>query len=57
MIIQKKSDIFLQNHGENEAGKLVPDLFLFFRKALFEVNASGLELSIFHNLVNNENRI
>ena len=57
MIIQKNQTFFFKNHGENKAGKLVPDLFLFFRKALFEVNASGLELSIFHNLVNNENRI
>ena len=26
-------------------GGLVPDLFLFLKKALFEVNASGLRLS------------
>ena len=49
--------MFSFNHAENETGRLVPDFFLFFRKALFEVNASGLELSIFHNLVNNENKI
>ena len=36
---------FLKNHAENEAGRLVPDHFLFFKKALFEVNASGLQLS------------
>ena len=31
-----------KNHAENEARRLVPDLFLFFQKALFEVNASRL---------------
>ena len=36
---------FFKNHAENEAGRLVPDLFLFFKKALFEVNASDLQLS------------
>ena len=32
-------------HAENETRKLVPDLFLFFKKALDEVKANGLELS------------
>ena len=36
---------FFKNHAENEAVRLVPDLFLFFKKALFEVNASALQLS------------
>ena len=36
---------FFKNHEGNEAGRLVPDLFLFFKKALNEVKASGLELS------------
>ena len=36
---------FFKNYVENEAGGLVPDLLLFFRKALFEIKASGLELS------------
>ena len=36
---------FFENHTENEAGRLVSDLFLFFKKALYEVNASGLQLS------------
>ena len=26
---------FFKNHAENNAGRLVPDLFLFFRKALY----------------------
>ena len=36
---------FFKNHAQNETGRLVPDLFLFFKKALYEVNASGLKLS------------
>ena len=35
---------FFKNHAENEGGKLVPDLFLFFKKAFYEVKESGLEL-------------
>ena len=40
-----KRNIFFNNHAENEAGRLVPDLFLFFKKALYEVKASSLQLS------------
>ena len=40
-----KRNIFLQSYAENEAGRLVPDLFLFFKKAQYEVKASGLQLS------------
>ena len=36
---------FFKSHEENEAGNLVSDLFLFFKKALYEVKASGLQLS------------
>ena len=32
---------FFKNHAENEANKLVPDLFLFFKRALYEVRPSG----------------
>ena len=39
---------FFKNHAENEGGKLVPDLFLFFKKALYEVKASGLQLILNH---------
>ena len=28
-------NIFLENHAENEAGRLGPDLFLHFKKALY----------------------
>ena len=38
-------EIFLfKNHAENKAGRLVSHLFLFFKQALYEVKASGLEL-------------
>ena len=33
--------IFIKNHAENEVGRLVPDLSLFFKKALCSVKASG----------------
>ena len=35
---------FFKNHAENKAGRLVSDLFLFF-KALYDVKVSGLHLS------------
>ena len=37
---------FFKKYAQNEAGELVPDFFLFFEKALFEVKASGLHLII-----------
>ena len=37
---------FLKNHTENKAGRLVPDLFSFSKKALNEVKASGLQISL-----------
>ena len=36
---------FSKNHAENETGGLVPDLLLFFKKALYKVKASGPHLS------------
>ena len=38
-------NIFFQNYVENEAEWLVPDHFLFFKKAWYEMKASGLQLS------------
>ena len=35
---------FLKNISENKAGILVPDLFLFFKKAIFGIKASCLQL-------------
>ena len=37
---------FLKNNTDNEAGKLVPDHFLFFEKALYQVKESGLQLDL-----------
>ena len=37
--------IFLfKDHAENEAGKLLPDCFLFSKKALYLVKGSGFQL-------------
>ena len=33
LIEYNKRNIFLENYAENEAGRLVPDLPLFFKKA------------------------
>ena len=45
VIEYKKKIIALQNHEENDAGSLVPDLFLFFNRPFYEVNADDLQLS------------
>ena len=45
VIEDNKVNIFLQKYAEIEAGRVVPELFLLFRKALYEVKASGLQLS------------
>ena len=34
-----------KNHAKNELGKLVLSLSLFFKKALYKINASGQHLS------------
>ena len=36
---------FFKNHTGNEAGRLVPGLFFFFKEAFSEVYAIGLQLS------------
>ena len=36
---------FPKNHAEFKVGRLVPNLFLFFTKALHEVKVSGQHLS------------
>ena len=36
---------FLKNQAENDAGRLVPYHFLFFREALDEAKTSGMQLS------------
>ena len=45
LIDYNKRIFFLKNYAENEAGRLVLDLFLFFEYAYYEVKASGLQLS------------
>ena len=35
LIGHPKRNIFKKNFAENDAGKLVPDRFLFFKKALY----------------------
>ena len=44
LIEYNKREVFL-HHAENEAWRLVPDLFLFLKKPLHEIKASGLQLS------------
>ena len=44
VIEYNKRIFFFKSHAENEAAILVPDLFLFFRKASYVVKASGVEL-------------
>ena len=36
---------FFRNHAKNVVGRLDPDLFLLFKKSLYEVNTNGLQLS------------
>ena len=45
LIDNNKRNTFLQKLCRNEAGRLVPDLFLFFKYALYEVKASDLQLN------------
>ena len=40
-----RETFFFKSHVENKVRRLVPDLFLLFEKALYEVKASGLHLS------------
>ena len=42
--IRRETFIF-KNHAEKEAGRLVPGLLLFFKNALYEVKASGVQHS------------
>ena len=44
LIEYNKINIFLKNHAENETGKLFPDHFLCFKKALYGVKASGVQI-------------
>ena len=39
-------NIFLQTMQKNEAGRLFPDVFWFFRRTLYEVDAIGQYLKV-----------
>ena len=41
----KNITFFFKNRTENEAGRLLLNLFLFFEKALYDVKSSGLQLN------------
>ena len=43
--LRKCNNFFSKNHAKNETERIVPDLFLFFKKALDEVKANSLRLS------------
>ena len=44
LIEYNTKNIFLKNHAENEAGRQVTELFLFFWKSLHKAKESGLQL-------------
>ena len=45
-LLKQPEKIFLcKNHAENEVGRLVQYIFLFFKKALYKVNARSQYLS------------
>ena len=37
--------LLFKNHAQNEASRLALDLFLLFKKALYQGKTSGLQLS------------
>ena len=39
---KKRNIFFFKNYAEYEARRLVPDLFLFLKKAQYKVKVSGL---------------
>ena len=47
LVDYNKRNVFFSNimREIRKAGRLVPDLFLFFKKPLYEVEAIGLQLS------------
>ena len=60
LIEYNKRNIFLQNYAESETERLVPDLFLFFKKVSYELKTSGLKfqyISIAFNLEYNKSKL
>ena len=45
VIVYRNRKVFFKNNTENEARRLLPDIILFFTKALYKLKASGLQLS------------
>ena len=43
-LILTREIFFFKNHAENEAERLVLDLFLLFKQALYKVKPKGLPL-------------
>ena len=41
----QRNVFFFKNHAQIEVARLVPGLFLFFKKMLYEVTAKDLRLS------------
>ena len=41
----QRNVFFFKNHAQTEVARLVPGLFLFFKKMLYEVTAKDLRLS------------
>ena len=44
LIENNKRNFFFDNHAENEAGRLVPDFFLFFKRSLIEGKSEWFSL-------------
>ena len=44
LIEYPKSIFFFKNYEENEADKPVPDSLLFFKRALYQIKASDLQV-------------
>ena len=45
LLIEYNKIFFFKIHAGNDGGRLVPDFFLLFKKPLYEVKTSGLQLS------------
>ena len=45
VIVYRNRKVFFKNNTENEARRLLPDIILFFTKALYKLKAIGLQLS------------
>ena len=41
-----KINIFIKNHAENKAGKLISGLFFFKKKAFYEEKSSGPQFGL-----------